>query len=144
VSRAALTAYERSKTLVKLAETAKRVIQEQAEFRTDSVRNSPGRPATPGSTRDVAERIGVPAQTIREAERLVEAVEAHPELGGPDWKQYHVLEARKRQTADSAFSQDTAAATGQSKQPETANVNARGGPGRANFNLLRRRALQAA
>ncbi len=140
-------AHERSKTLVKLVETAKRVIQEHAETCSESEQVSKPRrgPArTPGSLRDVAERIGEPVTNIVKAEQDVEVVEAHPDLGGPDWKQYDVLEARERQTADSAFSQDTAAATGQSKHPETANVNARGGPGRANFDLVRRRALQAA
>lgn len=56
-----LTPYERSKTLVKLAETAQRVLKEQAEdvaeFRSNAERNSAGRPKETASIRAVAERI---------------------------------------------------------------------------------------
>lgn len=99
LQRKDLTTHERSKILVKLAETAKAVLQEQAETCTDSVQVSKGLrgPARqPDSSRAVSERLGVPAQTIREAQQHVETVEQHPELGGPNWKQYHVLEAREK------------------------------------------------
>lgn len=78
-----LTPYERSKTLVRLAETAKTVLKEQAEFRPDSGRNSMGRPPEPASERAVAERIGVPRQTIQKAQQHVAAAEKYPELQAP-------------------------------------------------------------
>ena len=43
-----LTPYERSKTLVSLAETAKRVIEDQPELRAHSARNGPVRPKESG------------------------------------------------------------------------------------------------
>jgi len=97
-NRADLTAHERNNTLATLAEAAKQVLQEQVETCSDSEQVSkpargPSRSA--GSLRDVAERIGVPVTNIVKAQQHVETVEAHPDLGGPDWKQYHVLEARR-------------------------------------------------
>jgi len=94
LQRKDLTPYERSKTLVKLAETARTVLQEQAELRTDSVRNGPGRPKEAGSIRDVAERIGEPVTNIVKAQQHVEVADAFPELAG--WKQYHALEFREK------------------------------------------------
>lgn len=99
LQRKDLTAHERSKTLVRLAETAKTVLIEQAETCTDSVQVSKGTrgPArTPGSLRDVAERIGEPPMNIVKAQQHVEIVEAIPVLAGPDVKQYHALEAREK------------------------------------------------
>lgn len=99
LQRKDLTAHERSKTLVKLTETAKTVLQEQQETCTDSVqvsRGTRGPARTPGSLRDVAERIGVPKQTIVEAQQHVEIAETIPVLAGPDVKQYHALEAREK------------------------------------------------
>lgn len=72
LQRKDLTAIERAKTLVKLAETAKTVLREEPEFRGESPRNGTGRPSQPDSSRAVAERIGVPAKTIREAQQHVE------------------------------------------------------------------------
>lgn len=54
-----LTPYERSRTLVKLAETAKTVLVEQAETCAESAqvsRGGRGPSRTPGSLRDVADR----------------------------------------------------------------------------------------
>lgn len=96
LQRKDLTPLERAKTVVKLAETAKTVLTEQAELRTESVQKSPGRPAEPASERAVAERIGVPRQTIREAQQHVEIADQIPVLAGPEVKQYHALEAREK------------------------------------------------
>lgn len=96
LQRKDLTAGERSKTLVKLAETAKAVLIEQAELRTESVRNGPGRPKQAGSVRDVSERIGVPPMKIVEAQQHVEIMGTIPVLAGPEVKQYHALEAREK------------------------------------------------
>ena len=61
-----------------LADTAK---DGAAELRTDSVRNSGrGRPPIATSGRTIAEQIGIPRQTIRDAEQHVAAVEAFPDL----------------------------------------------------------------
>jgi hypothetical protein len=96
LQRKDLTPHERSKTLVKLAETARRVLSERAELRTDSVRNGPGRPKEAGSLRDVAERIGEPPMNIVKAQQHVEIAEQIPVLAGPEVKQYHALEAREK------------------------------------------------
>lgn len=96
LQRKDLTAYERSRTLVKLAETAKTVLVEKAELRGEIPRNGPGRPSQPASERAVAERIGVDKKAVRDAQQHVEIAEAIPVLAGPDVKQYHALEAREK------------------------------------------------
>lgn len=88
-----LTPTERSRTIVQLAETAAEI--DRQEFRPDSGRNSGGRPAEPGSLRAVSERTGIPRSTIQEAKAHVETADAFPFMQKPDWKQYHVLEARE-------------------------------------------------
>jgi len=96
LQRKDLTAHERSKTVVKLAEAAKAVIQARPTSVETSPQKSAHRPDRPGSLRDVAERIGVDPTTIVKAQQHVETAEAYPELQAPDWKQYHVLEAREK------------------------------------------------
>lgn len=89
-----LTAYERSKNLVELATVAEEVDRETGEIRAESAHNPQGgRPAEPGSTRRVADRIGVPDTTIREAKKHVAAAESYPFLQGDGWKQYRAMEA---------------------------------------------------
>lgn len=75
-----LTPHEANRTLLDLVNTARVVLSQEADLRTDSVRKSRGHPLRPASYRSVAERIGVPVQTIRDAEQHVEAVERYPEL----------------------------------------------------------------
>lgn len=113
-----LTPYERSRTLTQLADTAKAVVQAEierearapvealrftndsdrewsADISTESVNKSRlGRPANPFAESRIAERIGVPNQTVRDARLHVETADAIPALQAPDWKQYHVLHAR--------------------------------------------------
>lgn len=96
LQRKDLTAYERSRTLVRLAETAKTVLVEQSELRSELERNGAGRPKQAGSVRDVAERIGEPPVNIVRAQQHVEIAETIPALAGPDVKQYHALEAREK------------------------------------------------
>lgn len=99
LQRKDLSPHEQSKTVVRLAETAAEVLKEQAETRADSTqvsKGSRGPSRTPGSLRDVAERIGVPEATIRAAQKHVETAEAMPVFTAPDVKQYHVLEAREK------------------------------------------------
>lgn len=96
LQRKDLTAYERSRTLVRLAETAKTVLVEQSELRPDSGQISRGRPSEPASERAVSDRVGIPRQTIQKAQQHVEIAETIPVLAGPDVKQYHALEAREK------------------------------------------------
>lgn len=96
LQRKDLTAHERSKTLVKLAETAKAVIQSEPTSVESPPQKSAHRPDRPGSLRDVAERIGVDPTTIVKAQQHVEIADEFPALQAPDWKQYHVLEAREK------------------------------------------------
>lgn len=92
LQRKDLTTAERSRTLVKLADTARTIIKK--EVFTESVKTSGGRPPKGDvPLQAVAERIGRPAQTIRDGEKHVRAMDAHPELARPGWKQYHALEA---------------------------------------------------
>lgn len=93
LNRKDLTAYERSRTLAALAETAAEI--DRSEFRPESGRNSDGRPSEPGSLRRVSERLGVPRQTLNDATRHVAAADAFPLLQKPDWKQYQALEAKE-------------------------------------------------
>lgn len=75
-----LTPNERSRTMVRLAETAREI--SATEIRSTPERNpGGGRPAEVGSYRDVAERIGVPVTTVHRAEQHVAAVQKYPELG---------------------------------------------------------------
>ncbi|MEK3718904.1 ParB N-terminal domain-containing protein [Paenibacillus sp. FSL R7-0333] len=78
--RKALTEFEASKNLAELAEAAKEVLRE--EFSPPGSKNpgEGGRPEKPDSEAKVAERIGVPQQTINEAKRHVAAVEQFPAL----------------------------------------------------------------
>jgi hypothetical protein len=70
-----LTPAERSKTLVRLAETAREVAKTCAtSAQVSKPARGPSRQA--GSYRDIADRTGVPEPTIRAAEQHVAAVEA--------------------------------------------------------------------
>lgn len=102
-----LTAYEQSKNLVELAKTAKEVDKEEAEREAnhrsvtslaDSAKevkpaHRPKGSEVPGSMRRVAERIGVPRETIRDAVKHVVLAETYPALQKPGWKQYHAMQA---------------------------------------------------
>lgn len=92
-----LTSYELSKTMVERIEVAREVAK--SEFRTDSVQNpNGGRPQSPTSVRAIQERTGIPPATALDAERHVETADTYPVFQKPDWKQYHVLEAREALT----------------------------------------------
>jgi len=77
-----LTADERSKNLVSLAAVAAKVLREKpADLLPDSGNKSGrGRPEKPDSEQKVAERIGVPRQTINLARQHVVAIQRYPEL----------------------------------------------------------------
>lgn len=80
--RKALTEFEASKNLMDLAEAAKEVLRD--EFLPPGGKNPSegGRPEKPDSEAKVAERLGVPRQTINEAKQHVAAVEQFPALEG--------------------------------------------------------------
>jgi ParB-like chromosome segregation protein Spo0J len=91
VRRKDLTAAERSKTLVDLAEFAAEVLRETV--REDSLPESgnesslgkrkSGGQQKPDSEKKVSDRIGVPQQTINDAKHHVSAFNKYPELAGP-------------------------------------------------------------
>lgn len=78
--RKALTEFEASKNLMETVNQAKEVLNE--EFLPPSGKNLPegGRPEKPDSEAKVAERLGIPRQTINEAKQHVAAVEQFPAL----------------------------------------------------------------
>jgi hypothetical protein len=78
LDRKDLTAAERSRQIVALAETAAEI--DRREFRPNSGRNGRGRPSEPGSLRRVSERTGQPVQTIHDAQQHVAALNTYPEL----------------------------------------------------------------
>lgn len=78
LDRKDLTAIERSRKLVELAEVAADV--DRSELRSEPDRKSSGRPIEAGSDRRVADRLGVPKTSIVEARQHVAAIEEYPEL----------------------------------------------------------------
>jgi hypothetical protein len=83
-----LTAYERSKALVERTEIAKEVLPQSGK--------SIGRPPRAGVSQEaLSDYIGTPRQTLEKAEQHVETAESYPFMQAPDWKQYHVLQARE-------------------------------------------------
>lgn len=88
-----LSPFERSRTLADLAALARE--QAKAAPISGEVRPKVGRPGETGSQRDVADRIGQPRETIRDAEAHVATAEAFPQFQQPQWNQTTVLTARK-------------------------------------------------
>jgi hypothetical protein len=85
-----LTELERSKNIVKLVETAKKVeskkgdlrsiVEQKSEGTAKPVTNGRGRPSKPDSLRAVSERVSIPVTTIHRAKEHVEAVKKYPEI----------------------------------------------------------------
>lgn len=81
LDRKDLTAIERSRNLVCLAEVAAEVDRNSAEENYSGLRQgSRGPSPVPGSEKRVAERLNIPRQTIHDARQHVDAVDAYPEL----------------------------------------------------------------
>lgn len=79
-----LSEIEKSRTLVELAKikTEEKLAENkkyQEEFRPTLGRNV-GRPKEVGSVREAAKEVGVPIQTLHDAQRHVQAVDKYPEL----------------------------------------------------------------
>jgi hypothetical protein len=90
-----LTPYEQAKVLNGLAATAAEVLR-QSEFLPESGKKSGrGRPPKPDAGERIAERTGIPRQTIDAAQNHVATVDDYLPTTGQGWKQYHVLEARE-------------------------------------------------
>ncbi len=96
-----LTGTERSKAIARLADLARAVAREEAaetepaELRADATQKSRGRgrPAEPGSLRDIESRLGINEATIRAAERHARVVEFYPELTPlPQYTAFRVAE----------------------------------------------------
>lgn len=88
IRRKDLTELEKSKNLVELAEIKEQELKEKAEneFCTDSVRKI-GRPKEAASLGSIASEIGIPKQSLYDAQQHVKAVEEFPELSGlPKYK----------------------------------------------------------
>ena len=85
-----LSQCEKSKVMIEYAQVVK---EQEPEFRTESVRNARGRPKEVGSERDLVERTGIPASTMRGAHNYVSAADQFPFMR--QWPQYRVLEARE-------------------------------------------------
>lgn len=88
-----LTSYEQSKNLVELAKVAKEADKETRAESAQVSKGTRGPSQALGSNRRIAERIGVPDTTIRDAKKHVAAAETYPVLQQPGWKQYHAMQA---------------------------------------------------
>lgn len=92
LQRKDLTAFEKSKMIVETVKVVKDALKKQAEFSLESSKKSTGgRPPKADSEEKVGESIGVPRQTISEAEKHVAIAEQYPFM--ESWPQYRVLEA---------------------------------------------------
>lgn len=81
IRRKDLTAFERSKNLVELAELKEQELKE--ELSTDSVdkcKREAHRPVNPISIQNISKEIGTPVQTLKDAKQHVAAVNEFPEL----------------------------------------------------------------
>lgn len=94
IRRKDLTELEKSKNLVKLAEIKERELKERTEneFCTDSVRKI-GRPKEAASLGSIASEIGIPKQSLYDAQQHVKAVEEYPEL--EEIPKYKAIETAK-------------------------------------------------
>lgn len=95
VRRKNLSAYERSKARKELAETARKVLQE--ELRAKSARKSKRKRGRPRSASDseAAKRTGTPRRTLGVAEAHVAAADRYPFLKDSRWTQQAALECAK-------------------------------------------------
>ena len=93
IRRKDLTPYERNKNLVELAEVAKQVEAKTISPESGKTPKVGRPPKSIISEAKIAERIGVPRQTIQEAQKHVATADSFPVFQKPEWKAYHVLEA---------------------------------------------------
>jgi len=82
LQRKDLLPIEQSRNVIALAETAAQVLREKPRDFSPIVgeKSRMGRPSQPDSADKIAERTGLPRQTISRARQHVEAVERYPEL----------------------------------------------------------------
>ena len=93
LQRKDLTRYEQSKATIELAAVGERL----ESISPKSGKKDPrGRKPKDGAPKQaVADRIGIPRQTIEIAEQHVTAVERHPFMGAPDWTQQRAIKVAK-------------------------------------------------
>lgn len=80
IQRKDLTALEKSKNLVELAEIKEKEFRAESAQNPTAIKNSSGRPAEVTSLRSVAKEIGIPPKTLHDAKQHVKAVEEFPPL----------------------------------------------------------------
>lgn len=99
IRRKDLTALEKSKNLVELAEIKEQELKEK-EYFADSAKKSRGQPPKVNGLKQVSEEIGVPIKTLHDAKQHVAAVEEFPEL--EELPKYEAIETAKelRQTPE--------------------------------------------
>lgn len=98
LNRKDLTSFEYSRDMLARADvTATSLREEATNFLRDSEEKpTRGRPTKPDSGAKVAAELGISEPHLSEIRAHVETAEAYPVLQKPDWKQYHVLEAKER------------------------------------------------
>ena len=90
IRRKDLTEYEKNKAMVEYVEAVKEETCSESE-QVSTPNRGPSR--TPGSYRDIEQRTGLPASTVKEAQSHVETADLFPFM--QPWPQYRVLEARE-------------------------------------------------
>lgn len=88
--RKALTDHERSRDLTTRAQSTAKAISSKLEEKQPQGRRS----TYEAPKADIAKAIGSSVGSLVRAEQHVETTDAYPFMQAPDWKQYHVLEAR--------------------------------------------------
>lgn len=88
--RKALTDAERSREMVRKAREMAPLLSSKLEDKP----SRPGRRTYAAPKADVAQALGVGVAEVVRAEQHVATMDAHPVFQKPDWKQYHVLEAK--------------------------------------------------
>lgn len=86
-----LTPYEQARELVRKAPVVAEALA--ANLVTKTPRGEPRQMATPKE--DVAQALGTSASSLVRSEQHVATADTYPFMQKPEWKQYHVLEARE-------------------------------------------------
>lgn len=96
LNRKDLTPFEAAKDFLARAEQGASDLAEQHSAQQDTRSKHGGHNKRPNSQRARAEATGTSQSAIGQAERHVETAETYPALQKPEWKQYHVLEAKEK------------------------------------------------
>lgn len=98
LNRKDLTSFEQARDMVSRAEVAAETLREEAanSCRNSDKKSGRGRPVKADSEASVASHLGISRPQLNEHKVHVVTAEAYPALQKPEWKQYHVLEAKER------------------------------------------------